>query len=319
MHKVIFDTDPGIDDAMALLFLARAREVEIVGVTTCFGNGTIEATTANALGLCTLFGIDAPVARGAAGPLHGGIDAPAAHVHGEGGLGGIRLPTGGKSVHTLSAAAFIVETCRRHPAEITLVAVARMTNLALSLKLEPALPTLVKSVIVMGGAFGHHGHSGNVTPAAEANMFGDPQAADEITAAGWPLTLVPLDATQQTIMSRAYLERIGMEGGAAGSVVARMARFYLDFHRDQAGVDGIYTHDPSAVAYLLDSSIFETREGPIRVVTEGIAIGQTIQKGGTRTLRAPDWDDRPSHTICIDANAERLLDLYYRTVTAARG
>jgi inosine-uridine nucleoside N-ribohydrolase len=316
MDKVIFDTDPGIDDAMALLFLHKAPGVEIVGITSSFGNSTIDATTRNCLHLCDIFGIDAPVARGAPLPLNGEEGSTAHHVHGENALGDVPLPADPRGKpHALPADEFIVDMVRRHPHEITIVAVARMTNLALALRRDPGIVPLVKQVIVMGGAFGFHGHSGNVSPVAEANISGDPLAADEIFGADWPVTIVGLDVTQKTIMPTSMVELMGENGGASGKFIADISRFYLDFHKDTEGFDGMFLHDSSAVGYLLDPSLFTTRTGPVRVVCDGIAVGQTIQKSDRKHVTPPAWRDRPSQTICIDVDADRLLDLHYRIVT----
>ncbi len=316
MKKVIFDTDPGIDDAMALLFLKKSSSVEIVGVTSSFGNGTIETTTANALFLCDMFGIDAPVAKGAAKPLSGKAGAPAHHVHGHDALGDLpTAPVSRRIPHDLTADAFIVEMVRRHPHQISIVAVARMTNLALALRRDPTIASLVKEVIVMGGAFGFHGHSGNVGPVTEANIGGDPLAADEVFGADWPVTLVGLDVTQEVIMPTAMVERLGDHGGLEGRFIRDIARFYLDFHRDSEDLDGMFVHDSSAVACLLDPTLFKTRQGPIRIVQSGIAAGQTIQKPDAKKNTPAAWANRPSQTICIGVEPRRLLDLYYATVT----
>jgi purine nucleosidase len=316
MKKVIFDTDPGIDDAMALLFLKKSPGLRIMGVTSSFGNGTIDATTRNALHLCEIFGIDAPVAKGAGAPLVGPPAPPPLHVHGSDSLGDIPSGTpGAKAAHDLPADAFIVDLIRRYPRQITIVAVARMTNLALALRRDPSIAHLVKEVIIMGGAFGFHGHSGNLTPVAETNISGDPLAADEVFAAPWPVTLVGLDVTQETIMPAEMIERLGRESGPAGRYIRDIAQFYLDFHRSAEGIDGMFIHDASAVAYLLDPSIFTIRRGPIRVVCEGLAVGQTIQHPDDKRNMPPAWQDRPSQSVCIGVEAERVLDLYYKTVS----
>jgi inosine-uridine nucleoside N-ribohydrolase len=318
MRKVIFDTDPGIDDAMALLFLKRAPDVEIVGVTSSFGNGTIETTTRNALYLCELFGIDAPVAEGSAAPLAGTAEPPPDYVHGGNGLGDIALPDVPRNaLHEKTADAFIVDMVHRFPHQITLIAVARMTNLALALRRDPSIAGLVKQVIVMGGAFGFHGHSGNVSPVGEANVSGDPLAADGVFGAAWPVTIVGLDVTQQTIMPAEMIEQLGQHGGLEGRFIRDIASFYLNFHKTIEDMEGIFTHDPLAVAYLLEPSLFTTRRGPIRVVCEGIAVGQTIQKPDRKKRTPAAWQDRPSQTICIGVDSARVLDLYYRTVAGA--
>lgn len=310
MHKVIFDTDPGIDDAMALLFLHAAPEVELVGITTTFGNGTIETTTRNALYLAERFGIDAPVARGAAAPLVGTAGEPPTFVHGGNGLGDIALPqTVARTADSRPAYRMIIDLVRASPGEITVVAVGRMTNLALALREDPEIAGLVKQVVIMGGAFGIGGVLGNVTPAAEANIWGDPLAADEVTGAAWPLVMVGLDVTQKTRMPTPYLRAIANEAGEVGRFIWEISRFYEDFHL-QGGVDSIYVHDSSAVAYLLAPELFETRGGAVRVVTEGIAFGQTIQKPAGTGFPPSAWDGRPEHLVCVDVDSEGLRRLY---------
>ncbi len=314
--KVIFDTDPGVDDAMALLFLHRAPEVDLVGITTTFGNGTIDATTWNALYLTERFGIDAPVARGPATPLVGPAPAPTDFVHGANALGDIPLPDHiARQADPRPAHRFIIDLVRAHPGEITLVAVGRMTNLALALREDPGIAGLVRQVIIMGGAFGYHGFHGNVSPVAEANIHGDPLAADEVMGGTWPITVVGLDVTQCTQMTTDYLQGLARDGGEAGQFIWDITRFYVAFHH-AAGVPNMFVHDSSAVAYLLDPTLFQTRRGAIRVLTEGLAIGQTIQKPDGYNFPPGAWDDRPSHAICTEVDSERLLSLYHRTITA---
>ncbi|MBL8591166.1 MAG: nucleoside hydrolase [Devosia sp.] len=317
MHKVIFDTDPGVDDAMALLFLHASPEVELIGITTTFGNGSIETTTRNALYLCERFGIAAPVARGAAAPLVGEAGAPPSFVHGGNGLGDIALPSEiARTPDPRPAHRLIIELVRAHPGEVEIVAVGRMTNLALALRENPGIVGLVKQVVIMGGAFGINGVLGNVTPAAEANIWGDPLAADEVTGASWPLTMIGLDVTQKTRMPTPFLRALANEAGDAGRFIWDISRFYEDFHL-KGGVDSIYVHDSSAVAYLLDPQLFETRRGAIRVVTEGIAFGQTIQKPADTGFPPTAWDGRPEHLIGTGVDAEGLRRLYRSTLQNA--
>ena len=314
MHKVIFDTDPGIDDAMALLFLAAHPDVELLGVTTTFGNGTIETTTRNALYLCDRFGIDAPVGQGAGAPLVGDAEPPPHYVHGHNGLGDIDLPeTLTRTADPRPAHKLIIDLVRAHPGEVEIVAVGRMTNLALALREDPAIAGLVRQVVIMGGAFGINGVLGNVTPAAEANIWGDPLAADEVTGADWPLTMVGLDVTQKTRMPTPFLRALANEAGEAGRFIWEISRFYEEFHR-QGGLDSIYVHDSSAVAYLLHPELFETRRGAIRVVSEGLAFGQTIQAPADRRFPPNAWDNRPQHLICTDVDSEQLRRLYRTTL-----
>jgi inosine-uridine nucleoside N-ribohydrolase len=214
---------------------------------------------------------------------------------------------------------FIIDTVRAHPGEVTLLAVGPLTNLALALADDPRIASLVKQVVIMGGAFGTGGVLGNVTPAAEANMLGDPDAADRVLGAAWPVAIVGLDVTQPTIMSRDYLASLRDRGGAAGQFVWDVSRHYEAFHQESAQLRGIYVHDSSAVAYLLAPHLYTTRSGPVRVLTEGIAVGQTIQKPWTLPVPAPDWDHRPDCKVCVGVDVAGMLALHERTICGTLG
>lgn len=306
-HKIIYDTDPGVDDAMALVFQALHPDVELLGLTSVFGNACIETTTRNARFLAGRFAKGVPVARGAAAPLKRAAPAPLAWIHGDNGLGNISLDmTDQAPLDARSAHRFIIDTVRAHPGEVTLLAVGPLTNLALALADDPQIASLVKQAVIMGGAFGTDGVLGNVTPAAEANILGDPDAADIVLGAAWPVTIVGLDVTQPTFMSRAYLASLRDRGGAAGQFVWDVSRHYEAFHEQSAQLEGIYVHDSSAVAYVLAPHLYTTRSGPVRVLTEGIAVGQTIQKPSTMPVPAPDWDSRPECKVCTGVDCDSV-------------
>jgi inosine-uridine nucleoside N-ribohydrolase len=317
MLDVIFDTDPGIDDAMALLFLARARRVRLLAITTVFGNATIGTATRNALVLADRFGLAVPVAEGAAGPLVGEADPPPTFVHGENGLGNIDITPSLRRVDPRPAHRLIIDLVRANPHQITLIAVGRMTNLALALRDAPEIAGLVKQVVIMGGAFGRNGHTGNVTPVAEANIWGDPVAADVVFGAAWPMTVAGLDVTQQTIMTEAFLADLAANGGEDGRFMRAISRFYQDFHRTSAGLEGFYVHDSSAVAAALRPDLFTGVTGAIRVVPNGIAIGQTILKPDGRTYPPGPWDNRPSHTVLTGVQSAEVIALYRDTLLGA--
>ncbi|MEP7098906.1 MAG: nucleoside hydrolase [Burkholderiales bacterium] len=304
--KILFDTDPGIDDAMALLMLARDPRAELLGITTVFGNAPVERTTANALALCERFGIEVPVARGAAQGLFRVPTEFPEVVHGSDAMGNIELPPARRRTEDrLPAPEFISAMARRHPGELTLVAVGPLTNLALALQHDPQLVEHVRSVVVMGGAFGENGHRGNVSPVAEANIAGDPHAADRVFTARWPVTLVGLDVTHEVLLSTEYLDALGRDGGAEGAFIREITRHYEVFYRPQTG-GGIFSHDASAVACALDATAFELRVGPVRVVTEGIAAGQTIQMRAGESFPSTAWDEVPAQSVCIGVDAPRL-------------
>jgi purine nucleosidase len=314
-HKVIYDTDPGVDDAMALVFQALHPDIELLGLTSVFGNATIETTTRNARFLAGRFAPGVPVAQGAAAPLKRAAPEPLAWIHGDNGLGNIAIEAGVEAaLDARPAHRFIIDTVRAHPGEVTLIAVGPLTNLALALADDPQIASLVKQVVIMGGAFGTDGVLGNVTPAAEANILGDPDAADMVFGAPWPVAVVGLDVTQRTIMSRDYLVSLRDRGGAAGRFVWDVSRHYEAFHEQSAQLTGIYVHDSSAVAYVLAPHLYTTRNGPVRVLTDGIAVGQTIQKPSTMPVPAPDWDTRPESKVCLDVDVPGMLALYERTL-----
>ena len=315
--KLLFDTDPGVDDAMALLFLHRHPAARLLGITTVFGNAEIDVTTRNALHLCERFGIQAPVARGAALPLVRPPRGAAPEVHGDDGLGNLEGPLHAtREPDARPAHRFIVDTLRAHPGEVTLVAVGPLTNLALALAEDPAITGLVQRVVVMGGAFGVGGQGGNVSPVAEANMLGDPHAADAVFTAPWPVTVVGLDVTHCVHMGHDSFERLRVHGGAEGAFLWQATRHYLGFHGRVLGVAGCYLHDASAAACALAPALFTTRAGPVRVVDQGLAIGQTIQREvGRRYPHAEAWDSVPDQQVCTGVQAAEVLALVEHTLT----
>jgi inosine-uridine nucleoside N-ribohydrolase len=313
MHKVILDTDPGVDDAMALLFLHRHPAIDLVGITTVFGNASIETTTRNALFLKRSWNIAAPVARGIGETLNPDrthVGWPTG-IHGDDGLGNIDVPAEiDLPLDPRPAHRFIIETVRANPGEVTLVAVGRMTNLARALRDDPEIAALVKAVVIMGGAFDV---PGNITPAAEANIHGDPEAADVVLTAPWPVTVIGLDVTMKTVMTRAALADIAARGGAPARLLADISQFYVTFYEQHVD-DGMVVHDSCACAYVVAPELFTTRGGAIRVLCGGIADGQTIQKPDGRIFPPNAWDGLPSQKACTDIDAEAVLTLICETL-----
>jgi inosine-uridine nucleoside N-ribohydrolase len=304
-----------VDDAMALVFQALHPDIELLGLTSVFGNATIETTTRNARFLAARFAPGVPVAQGAAAPLRRSAPEPVGWIHGDNGLGNIAIDIADQAaLDARPAHRFMIDTVRAHPGEVTLLAVGPLTNLALALADDPRIATLVKQVVIMGGAFGTGGVLGNMTPAAEANILGDPEAADLVLGASWPVAIVGLDVTQPTFMSRDYLASLRDRGGAAGQFVWDISRHYEAFHEQSAQRQGIYVHDSSAVAYVLAPHLYTTRSGPVRVLTDGIAVGQTIQKPATMPVAAPDWDSRPACKVCVGVDVQGMLALYENTL-----
>jgi inosine-uridine nucleoside N-ribohydrolase len=313
---LLLDTDPGVDDAMALLFLHRHPEAELLGITTVFGNADVATTTRNALYLAERFGIAAPVACGAALPLVRPPRGAAPEVHGDDGLGNLEAPIAPtRKPDARAAHRLIIDTLRARPGEVTIVAVGPLTNLALALADEPAITGLVREVVVMGGAFGTHGHGGNVSPVAEANAMCDPHAADAVFTAPWPVTIVGLDVTHQVLMDQAAFERLREQGGEEGAFIWAASRHYVGFYGRAVGVPGCYVHDASAVACALAPQLFSTRRGPVRVVGEGIAAGQTIQSPpGRRWSQGAAWQGVPEQRVCVGVQADAVLEMFLGTL-----
>ena len=299
---------------MALLFAHLSPAIELVGVTTVLGNGSIETVTQNALYLCERFDINTGVYQGAAAPLLVDSDEPPAFVHGDDGLGNINAAKPLTNTGDVSAAEFIVNTVLAQPHEITLIAVGRLTNLAMALRMNPAIAPLVKEVIVMGGALGTNEHTGNVTPVAEANIFGDPHAADIVMTAPWELTLVGLDVTMACVMRSASVANLRETAGEAGQFIWDITRHYEDYYRRTRGVDGFPVHDSCAVAYAIEPGLFDVSLGAIRVASEGISRGQTILVPPGRRFPPGAWDDVPVSRGCVGVDNAGLLKLYQNTL-----
>jgi purine nucleosidase len=184
-----------------------------------------------------------------------------------------------------------------------------MTNLALALQETPEIAGLVRDVVIMGGAF----HvEGNATPAAEANIFGDPDAADIVFGARLPATAIPLNMTRQTLMTREQLAELGAQGGAAAQMVADLSQGYIDFYGSR-GMAGMVVHDCCAAVYLTDPDLFDCRSGVVRVVSGSIASGMTIQRLDTGVSPPGEWGGRPSQRVCYGGQAQTILERIHQT------
>ncbi|MFT4863628.1 MAG: purine nucleosidase [Pseudohongiellaceae bacterium] len=318
MKSVIFDTDIGIDDAMALLFLHYAPEIELIAITTKFGNASVENTTRNALIVKQLFGIDAPVFKGAAAPLSPPLSQGfPAHVHGKDGLGDVISFQTTLSAEAKSAAQALVDLTAAAQDKISIIAVGGLTNIAAAIQLDPSFGQRVDKLIVMGGAFGYNGHRGNVSPVAEANIASDPLAADRVFSAAMATTIVGLDVTHEVVMDHEFIQSLVRVAPHAGNFIAQTNQLYFDFHHSLSGKFECPLHDSSAVAYLLKPELFSTIEHPVRVVTQGIALGQTIHGDGVRAYVSDAWDNLPQCTICTSVDGAGVLDLYKSTLALA--
>lgn len=306
--KIIIDTDPGIDDTMAILFALRSKELEVVGLTAVFGNTDIDHAAQNCLRLVELEGHGhIPCSKGSGCPLVIPTPKLGTHVHGTDGMGNTNpKPPSGKLLD-IPAAQFIVETILAHPGEITLVPVGPLTNIALALRLEPKIIRMVKEVVIMGGAATI---GGNISPVAEANIYHDPHAAAIVFNAGWQLTMVGLDVTTRVIMTRNYLNKLTHAGNPVTDFIGTILPCYQDYFSRTFEMDGnIHTHDPSAIAYLLDRNLFKTRSLPIFVETEGHCMGQTVLDPKA------EWGNQALVNVCVEVDSARLLSIFEERLT----
>ena len=318
--KVIFDTDPGVDDAMALYYALAHRAINVVGVTTTFGNCTVPQAATNALYLNAIAGhADIPVTRGVATPLVRQSEAKFDFIHGADGLGNLpqRVATSNQ-LDPRSSAQFIVDTARAQPGEITLVAVGPLGNVALALQLEPGLPKLLKEVIIMGGTVLE---PGNVSPVAEANVWNDPHAADKVFTAGFKLTMVGLDVTHQVIVPVALIKAMAdKQRHVATDVLAHAVGFYANFYSGLyphvAKIHGCFGHDVLAFICLTNRELFTIESGRVRVALDGMAMGQTIMnRKQFIDYPQPGWGPNvPQTQVCMSVNASACLAVFEQTL-----
>lgn len=337
MHKIILDTDPGVDDAMAIAYALTHPKIDLLALTTVFGNINIDFATRNAQYILDALGATTvAVAKGAAIPS---VQSPLPHadfVHGADGLGNkypgskpgkpatdtapLRRDARHANLEPLDAADFIIESARAAPGEITLVAVGPLTNIAEALRREPALPSMVKGLVIMGGTVDE---PGNVSPVTEANFLNDPHAADALFAADWPAIIVGLDVTHRIMMGDSHLQKLGDEAGQTGQLIWQTSRFYVDFYTqsgaakdaaDQGAEPQCAMHDAAAIAYVIMPDAFTLETGAARVVPDGIAVGQlTLDRKGY-AYAVPHWQNRPGTGVCMTVDAERVRTDFLQSV-----
>ncbi|MFS4438415.1 nucleoside hydrolase [Paracoccaceae bacterium GXU_MW_L88] len=272
--KLIIDTDPGIDDLMAIFTAMALPEIELVGLTTIFGNVTVETATRNALRLVEMAGRDVPVAQGAAKPLAMPAITPSAHVHGAEGFGNIPAETPKGTADSRDAADFIIDMAKAHPGELVLCPIGPLTNIAEAVTRAPEIAGMIKQVVIMGGSVDE---GGNITPHAEANIYHDPHAANTVFAADWEVVMIGLDVTHRTLCTAEDFAALKAAAPRIGGFIHEAAEFYLHFYTTVGKFDGASLHDPAALLACLYPEDFTLEEMRLRVVEEGEQIGATVR------------------------------------------
>ena len=283
---ILLDCDPGHDDAIALLLALASPELQVLGVTTVAGNQTLEKTTTNALRVLELVGRgDVDVAVGADRPLARDLFI-AAYVHGESGLDGPSLPDPQRSAVEQHAVDFLAERILASARPVTLVPVGPLTNVALLLSRYPEAAGNLERIVIMGGAIAE----GNVTPAAEFNIYVDPEAAWRVFRSGVPMTMIGLDVTHRALMMPSHVERL-RASGRAGTFVAELHDFFVQYHERTYGTEGAPIHDAVAVAEVLRPGIVETLNRHVDVDCEShLCRGRTVVDLWRRTVNEPNAD-----------------------------
>lgn len=301
-RPIIIDTDPGQDDAVAILLALASPELDVLGITAVAGNVPLALTELNARKICELGGRpDMKVFAGASRPLMKQL-VTAEEVHGRSGLDGPALPEPAMALQARHGVDFLVETLMSEPVgSVTLCPLGPLTNIALALIREPAIAPRIREIVLMGGGFFE---GGNVTPAAEFNIFVDPHAAKTVFEAGIPLTMIPLDCTHQALTTEARVDRIRALGTPVAMAVAQLLDFFERFDERKYGTDGGPLHDPCVIAYLLRPELFSGRNVNVEVVTDSeLTLGMTVI----------DWWEvsgrRPNAMVLRDIDADGFFDL----------
>jgi purine nucleosidase len=315
-ERVIIDTDPGTDDALAILLALRSPELRVEALTVVAGNVTAPVGLENALKIVSLAGrCDVPVAEGAQRPLHAKLNIEP-FWNGPGGLGGAELPASKCKADPRFGGDVIIEMVHKYPHEISILGVGPETNLALAILKDPTIVPLVKRVILMAGSIS----GGNVNGAAEFNVYCDPDAADLVFRAGWPITMVGLDVTEITLISNAQVDQIERGGSAVAKFAAAVARFQVGLYQG-TGFGGGAIHDALAVGAAIDPTFLKLRRMHIDVETEGrIARGETVANRLGTVDHVVDKGDhletvgvdevKPNAQVAVGVNSERFLKFF---------
>jgi len=306
LKRILIDTDPGIDDALAILLALASPELQVDGVSTVHGNCSVEQATANALAVLELaHASQIPVARGFALPLvQPSLLAP--ETHGATGIGYARFSPPKARPVTQHSVEFLIEKILSAPGEMTLVCIGPLTNLAVAIRKEPRLLKAVKEVIIMGGAIRHEG---NTTPLAEYNVYVDPHASHMVYHSGLPITLVPLDVTYQCALTRADVERLQKIQSPIPRFIADATRFYMEFHDRYQQIEGCIINDPLALALAFAPELCGYEEHYVDVdLSGGVSMGKTFADFFGMTSQPANMK------IALNVHAREFIELFLERI-----
>ncbi|GFP87149.1 probable uridine nucleosidase 2 [Phtheirospermum japonicum] len=308
--KIIIDTDPGIDDAMAIFLALQSPEVEVIGLTTIYGNVYTTLATRNALHLLEIAGrTDIPVAEGSHVTITKGTKLRIADfVHGTDGLGNQNFPPPKGKPIKQSAVDFLIEQASLYPGKVTVVALGPLTNIALAIQSDPSFVKNVGQIVLLGGAFSVNG---NVNPAAEANIFGDPEAADLVFTSGADILAIGINVTHQVVLTDADRDKLAESNGKYAQYICKILDVYFSYHHDAYSTKGVYLHDPTTILAAVDSSLVTYVEGVVRVQTVGITRGLTLfYNKQKRFEEVTEWSDKPTVKVAVTVDAPAVVKLF---------
>jgi len=315
-QRVIIDTDPGVDDAFAILLALNSPELKVEALTVVPGNVDGRQGLENALKIVSLAGrCDVMVAGGAQHPLNQKL-ITAQYWHGPNGLAGVELPASKCKADSRFGPDLIIELVHKYPHEITLIPVGPLTNIALAVSKDPSIAPLVKNIVIMGGSI----TGGNVNGAAEANIYNDPEAAAIVFNAGWIVTMIGSDVGERTLMTRKDIARLQAVQGPESDFVAKLADFYLT-RSEKSGYQGAAMYDPLAVATAIDPSLVTLKDMHVDVETRGeFTRGETVANrmgsDENNVLHGDHYeiegviDLKPNARVCLASDADRFLKLF---------
>jgi purine nucleosidase len=304
--KVILDTDPGIDDALAFILLKAMPEVELQAITVTHGNTSVEKCTTNTLKLVELLGMqNIPVAMGADQPLVKALSV-AEETHGDTGLGHAILPQPTIRAIDQNAANLIIEIVNANPGEITILCIGPVTNLALALLKDPSLRKKIKNVVSMAGTI-HY--PGNATPSSEYNVFCDPESFDILLRSGIDLTIVPLDVTYQCLFTKEHVARLKGARADIETFIDRSTAFYMEFHAEYQGIQGCAINDPLAAAILIKPELVTFRDYYVDIELHGEFTTAKLSADHFSATGNP-----PNAKVAMEVNVEGFMDFFIERV-----
>ena len=318
--RVIIDTDPGTDDAMAIILALNSPELKVEALTVVPGNVDGRQGLENALKIVSLAGrCDITVAGGAQHPLNQKL-ITAQFWHGKNGLADVELPPSKCKADPRFGPDLIIETIHKYPHEVTLIPVGPLTNIALAVSKDPSIAGLIKDIVIMGGSI----TGGNVNGAAEANIYNDPEAAQIVFNAGWMVTMVGSDVGERTLITRKYLAQLQSSHGPQSDFIAKIADFYLT-RSEKSGYSGAAMYDPLAVGIALDPTLGTLKEMHVDVETRGeFTRGETVaNRMGSNENNVLHGDHyeiegvielKPNARVCLASDADRFLQLFVNRV-----